>query len=792
MFLEGARASLRAIARLAILCVALLHSAAAAADEAVGANDPDEIPSPSNYSGAGLLDMHTARFFPDGYLVLSTSFTQPDDRYAITFQALPWAELTFRYSITRAIFDTGVPVHDRSFDAKFRLSRETEYVPEIALGLQDFLGTGVYSAEYVAGSKRWGPFDVTLGLGWGRLGSRGTFGNPFRLFGESFSTRNTSTGSGGLPLLKSYFRGPDVGLFGGVEYQTPIEHLRLKIEYSSDAYARERTESGRDFGFPLNFGISYRPFEWLDVGLSLMHGDYAGIRISTVIDATKENWQARLDPPPRFRARPDERADTILQSGAPPPSPTGASLETHFVDLTAQREESGPNEAEGVPPAPPTPPAAPVEEPVAAPPVPQAAERENAAPSTPQVSQNGAGLDSGTSERISAGLDNQKLALLGTGIEGEKIVVLIENTRYRRDSEAIARTARVLSAAAPPAIEYFEITLLRAGQPLTTVTLSRTQIDKLALRDGSPAELFEASTISPGAFAPLDHLQPNLFPQLGGLVYPVFRQNLFDPDHPIYVRFGVGATEGLRLTRGWFIEGTVMASLYDNFNEIRRGTNSVLPHVRSDVAQYLKQGRFGIENLSTSYYFKLAPELFGRVSAGYLEPMFAGVGGELLYRPFGQRWAVGADLWAVRQRDYRVLFALRNYQAITGHLTAYYELPWHDVRVAVSVGEYLARDKGVTFEFSRRFSTGVQVGAWFTLTNVSSERFGEGSFDKGIRIIIPFEWVAPFATQSGYELSLRPIQRDGGQKLGGDTVLYGMTDPSSYGTLTQEWTSVFK
>jgi len=248
----------------------------------------------------------------------------------------------------------------------------------------------------------------------------------------------------------------------------------------------------------------------------------------------------------------------------------------------------------------------------------------------------------------------------------------------------------------------------------------------------------------------------------------------------------------VRLTRGLFLEGAVVQSLYDNFNQITRETNSVLPHVRSDVAHYLKESRFELSYLAASYFFKFAPEVYGRVTGGYLEEMFAGVGGELLYRPFGKRWAIGVDLWTVRQREFNVLFDLRHYQAITGHITAYYELPWHDVRVAVSAGQYLAGDKGVTFELFRKFSTGVQIGAWFSFTNVSAERFGEGSFDKGIRIIIPFEWAAPFATQSGYDLSLRSIQRDGGQKLSGDTILYGITDAPSYGTLIQEWNSVFR
>src|SRR5258706_15914416 len=67
---------------------------------------------------------------------------------------------------------------------------------------------------------------------------------------------------------------------------------------------------------------------------------YAGLRISALIDAAAENWQARLNPPPRFRARSDEGASTILQQGAPSasaPSVVGTQ-ETRFVDLTAQRE----------------------------------------------------------------------------------------------------------------------------------------------------------------------------------------------------------------------------------------------------------------------------------------------------------------------------------------------------------------------------------------------------------------------------------------------------------------------
>ena len=229
------------------------------------ADDKFDIPSPSNYGGAGLLDTRTARFFPDGYFDITASLTQPDDRYSITAQALPWLELTFRYAINQALAGPHPVLHDRSFDAKFRLFRETSDFPEIALGLQDIIGTGAYSGEYLVGSKRWGPFDISLGIGWGRLGSRGTFKNPFGVFSHSFLVRGTESSSlGGALAFKAYFHGPEVGLFGGVEYNTPIDRLKVKVEYSSDAYAKNNWSTGKITGTrSMRASVTGRSIGWI-------------------------------------------------------------------------------------------------------------------------------------------------------------------------------------------------------------------------------------------------------------------------------------------------------------------------------------------------------------------------------------------------------------------------------------------------------------------------------------------------------------------------------------------------
>ena len=100
--------------------------------------------------------------------------------------------------------------------------------------------------------------------------------------------------------------------------------------------------------------------------------------------------------------------------------------------------------------------------------------------------------------------------------------------------------------------------------------------------------------------------------------------------------------------------------------------------------------------------------------------MFGGVGGELLFRPLGSRWAIGFELNRVRQRDYDQLFSFRNYEVTTGHVDWYYKLPFYNVTTKISAGQYLAGDRGVTIDVSRRFGSGAVFGVFATKTNCVS------------------------------------------------------------------------
>ena len=136
---------------------------------------------------------------------------------------------------------------------------------------------------------------------------------------------------------------------------------------------------------------------------------------------------------------------------------------------------------------------------------------------------------------------------------------------------------------------------------------------------------------------------------------------------------------------------------------------------------------------------------------------------------------LGVDVNAVQQRAFTQGLSLRDYRVNTGHLTAYWDTGWQDLLVKLSAGRYLAGDVGATLDMSRVFDNGVSLGAYATKTNVSAEQFGEGSFDKGIYVTIPFDVMLPRSSSSTAALVYAPLIRDGGARLSRQYGLYDLT-----------------
>ena len=252
----------------------------------------------------------------------------------------------------------------------------------------------------------------------------------------------------------------------------------------------------------------------------------------------------------------------------------------------------------------------------------------------------------------------------------------------------------------------------------------------------------------------------------------------------------VGFNGGVAIARGLGIDGQFVVDVADNFTKLRLQSDSVLPHVRTDISEYLRRGKNSIAHLQADYNFNIAPALYGHAYGGLLEEMFAGVGGEVLYRRPDSNWAIGIDATYVAQRGYDQLFDLRNYRTVTGFVTGYYRIPGSQIDTAVSVGKYLAKDYGATFNISRTFDSGVRVGAFATVTNVSATDFGEGRFDKGIFLSVPLDLLYNRHVRSSIGIAYRPIIRDGGAQLVIRQPLIGTTDSATKDNFVRQWEGI--
>jgi hypothetical protein len=144
--------------------------------------------------------------------------------------------------------------------------------------------------------------------------------------------------------------------------------------------------------------------------------------------------------------------------------------------------------------------------------------------------------------------------------------------------------------------------------------------------------------------------------------------------------------------------------------------------------------------------------------------MYAGIAGELLWKPVDSRLALGGEVAYVQQREFDRMFGLRDYDVVTGHLSAYYDFG-NGYHAQIDAGQYLAKDIGATVTLQRELNNGWIFGVFATKTNITSEEFGEGSFDKGFFVSLPLSYVLLEADRGTNSTLIRPLQRNGGARV---------------------------
>ena len=107
----------------------------------------------NNHGVVGLINTPTARLYDEGVHGLTLYSGDPDQKITLSSSPYDWLEASFFYmniseivqcrqGTTGKVFCQGYK--DKGFNLKFKLKEEGK-LPAIAIGLNDFAGTGVYS-----------------------------------------------------------------------------------------------------------------------------------------------------------------------------------------------------------------------------------------------------------------------------------------------------------------------------------------------------------------------------------------------------------------------------------------------------------------------------------------------------------------------------------------------------------------------------------------------------------------------------------------------------------------------
>jgi hypothetical protein len=343
------------------------------------------------------------------------------------------------------------------------------------------------------------------------------------------------------------------------------------------------------------------------------------------------------------------------------------------------------------------------------------------------------------------------------------ITLEIANDRYAQSGDAIHQALVLSDIHLPQTFRYVELLLLEDELPAATIRYQRRPVSSARLNSRVVSEV---SILPPLRKLRRQHSTDFNYPRLQTGADLALRLQLMDPNEPIKHQFYIRGNAGVAFSPSLNLWSSYTVNLTNDFNT-KRPSDSVLPRVRSEINRYLTEGENGIDSFYIEHKRSFGGDLLARSYAGIFEDMFGGFGGELLYAPFMKRWALGANIAWVKQREYQKKLSFQNYAVVTGHASAFYASPWYNLDFGFHLGRYLAGDYGYTIEARRTLDNGFSLGAFFTRTNVSAEDFGEGNFDKGLYFRIPFNLLFPFNTRSSYRTVVRSIERDGGRRLEG-------------------------
>lgn len=375
-------------------------------------------------------------------------------------------------------------------------------------------------------------------------------------------------------------------------------------------------------------------------------------------------------------------------------------------------------------------------------------------------------------QRLSAAIEQAGFTDIATTNTDDELIAEFENNRYLSHATAAGRVLRLLLLHAGSDTRYLTVVLKSKGLKILYVSISTENArsylmgdmtdDHFARRLMVVAQNRHKSRAPSAANIGAAARHHSASETLSYGIDPVLESFFNDPSGVYQSRISLRPWATLSLWPGAALHGSYDFPL---LADIESASSPLPDAVRSDSWKYLGS-ESAVNRLLFDQIIKLAPLTYARFSAGYLERMYAGAGGEVLTFMDQGRWALGLEGDWVRKREPDEAWNLTDQENHTLLTNLYYRYFPLDITLKAQAGRFLAGDTGLRMEFRRRFDTGSEIGFWYSITDTAQlTDFNEGYNDQGIYLKIPFSVFTVRPTRRMLQYQISPWTRDVGATI---------------------------
>ena len=347
---------------------------------------------------------------------------------------------------------------------------------------------------------------------------------------------------------------------------------------------------------------------------------------------------------------------------------------------------------------------------------------------------------------------------------GRELIVEFENGKYSSDQKAVGRVLRILLYHAPYETEKLRVVLKRRNMPLLEVSVKPDHLEKYLLGK-IPEEIFSSKLIGiKTTKQTVDPIQGSYIQthedkklRFDFNIKPEFSTHLNDPSGFFKYRVGIKPSITSNIWKGALAHARYDIPFYSNI-----WSSNITPPdaVRSDAWKY-RDRNYSFDRLILDQTVRISERTFGRLSLGYFEKMYAGIGGEILTFLGGGNPALGIEADWVRKREPGKQFELMDFERYTILGNAYYCLPSLGMTLHAQYGKFLAGDIGWMFDINRQYDTGVILGIWYSFTDTDDfTGFNKGYNHKGVYLSLPLKMFLADDSRQRLNYAISPWTRD--------------------------------